>query len=141
MIRGDHMKKLNLVLVALLVVLLTTMSYAKNSSNKNSKESLDVTSIVKNLELGTKSDNFGLKVSSAFELGKYNTSRSIINLMRVLHDDKDVEARIAAALSLINIGDARGVYAVKRAAKFDDSERVRKLCSKFYTDFVLANKN
>ncbi len=141
MIRGDHMKKLNMVFAALFVVLLTTISFAKNSSNENSKKDLDVTNIVKNLELGTKSENFGLKVSSAYELGKYNTSRSVINLMRVLHDDKDVEARIAAALSLIKIGNARGVYAVKRAAEYDDSERVRNLCSKFYVDFVLANKN
>ncbi|MGD8777776.1 MAG: HEAT repeat domain-containing protein [Ignavibacteria bacterium] len=136
------MKKLNVVLVVLFAIILATASQAKSSSNENSKENhLDVTDIVKNLEMGTKSDNFGLKVSSTYELGNYNTSRSIINLMRVLHDDKDVEARIAAALSLIKIGDARGVYAVKRAATFDESQRVRKLCSKFYSDFILANKN
>jgi hypothetical protein len=41
-----------------------------------------------------------------------------------------------AALALYKIGDARGLYAIKQAIRFDDSERVRNLCTKFYKAYL-----
>ncbi len=52
--------------------------------------------------------------------------------MRMLRNAEPEDARIMAALSLIKIGDARGIYAVKQAIRFDESERVRKMCAIFY---------
>jgi hypothetical protein len=34
----------------------------------------------------------------------------------------------------------QGSYALKMAAKFDDNERVRKLCGNFYTQFQIENR-
>ena len=56
----------------------------------------------------------------------------MIPLLGLLHNAECEEIRILAALSLCKIGDARGLYAVKRAAIFDDSERVKRLCDLFY---------
>ncbi len=56
--------------------------------------------------------------------------------MQMLRNEEDESSRIIAALSLCRIGDPRGVYAVKGAAKFDDSEKVRTLCAWFYNQYV-----
>ena len=46
-----------------------------------------------------------------------------------------------AALALYKIGDARGINAIKQRIRFDDSERVRKMCSTLYAQFTLDNQN
>lgn len=85
---------------------------------------------------GVESDNAGLRVSATYFLGEMQSEAAVIPLLRVLKNCTDEECRIAAALALVKIGDARGVYAVKRAAEFDDSKRVRDLCWKFYMSTV-----
>ncbi len=82
------------------------------------------------------SDNAGLRVSGSYFLGEMKSELAVIPLMRELKNCTDEECRIAAALALVKIGDARGVYAVKRAATFDESKRVRDLCWKFYMSTV-----
>ncbi|QQS38154.1 MAG: HEAT repeat domain-containing protein [Ignavibacteriales bacterium] len=87
---------------------------------------------VDNLLAGLESDNFGLKTSSAFMLGELASEKAVLPLMKILHTDANEDARIVAALALYKIGDERGLYAVKQAVRFDDSQRVSKLCFKFY---------
>lgn len=112
---------------------------AKNLSNSASpSEPKSKSVIVDNLLLGVKSQNEGLKLSALFQMGNYDTEKSVIELMRTLKDDPKDEARITAALSLYKLGDARGIYAVKRAAVFDESPRVRKMCEKFYQQSIAA---
>ena len=41
-----------------------------------------------------------------------------------------------AALALTRIGDGRGVFAVKRAAIFDSSERVQQKCAFFVNAYA-----
>lgn len=93
--------------------------------------------VVQNLLNGINSENQGLKLSSAYFLGQYKSSEAVIPLLSILKNDKSEESRIMAALSLIKIGDLRGIYAIKQAVKFDSSERVRKLCQVFYSDYLL----
>ncbi|MGE5679820.1 MAG: HEAT repeat domain-containing protein [Bacillota bacterium] len=88
--------------------------------------------IENNLFVGLESDNLGLRISSAQFLGEYKSSRATIPLMRMLHNDKDENARIQAAWSLMKIGDGRGIFMVKQAARFDDSPRVKRICRIFY---------
>jgi HEAT repeat protein len=96
------------------------------------KSTITSEDIEKNLVAGVETDNLGLKVSSAYYLGERRSDRAIIPLMSILHTDKSEEARIIAALSLYKIGSERGIYAVKRAAEYDESESVRRLCKIFY---------
>jgi len=56
--------------------------------------------------------------------------------MKMLHDEKTEEGRIIAALSLVKIGNAMGIYAVKEAAEKDNSQRVRNLCARFYNTYA-----
>lgn len=87
----------------------------------------------KNLLEGLKSDNLGLQISSAYYLGEFKMSNSTFELMRILRNEDNNEClRIMAALSLIKIGDERGIYLVKWTAKNDDNIRVKNMCAKFY---------
>jgi hypothetical protein len=94
---------------------------------------------VETLIMGLNSDNIGLKSGSAYMLGELKLKQATIPLLRVLHNEKNEEIRIAAALALYKIGSPVAIYAVKQAIKFDDSERVSKLCASFYTNY-LRNK-
>ena len=123
------------------ILVLTFISPALAGSLPNSNTEVDQSKIVENLVAGIKSDNLGLKTSSLYHLGSYDSEKAIIELLRALKDEKIESARISAALSLIKLGDARGIYAVKRAIKFDDSERVRNLCEKFYCQFRLKKES
>jgi len=66
-------------------------------------------------------------------IGELQYQRSVISLLGILHNNPSEELRILAALSLYKLGDARGIYAIKQAIKYDDSERVQRMCEIFYT--------
>ena len=57
----------------------------------------------------------------------------MIPLLRVLHDSPSATERTMAALALCTIGDARGLFAVEQAVRFDESTKVQRLCAWFYT--------
>jgi HEAT repeat protein len=92
--------------------------------------------VYENLIAGINSDNLGLKTSAAYFLGEYKCEKALYPLMHMLKCENREDVRIVAALALIKIGRAKGVFAVKRAIRFDDSERVRKLCSNFYNAYM-----
>jgi HEAT repeat protein len=91
---------------------------------------------VVNLMIGLKSDNLGLKQSSAFMLGELKAQEAVVPLMAILRSQEPECCRIVAALALCRIGDERGVFAVKRAVKFDESVEVAQKCAWFYEQYV-----
>ena len=107
-------------------------SVAKGGDNKNEFSENTVSSLL----MGLKSDNIGLKSSSAYMLGELRVTSAVIPLMRLLHNDENEEIRISAALALYKIKTPMAIQAVKQAIKFDDSERVSNLAHKFYSDYV-----
>ncbi len=125
------MKKFILVSVVITTVILFS---AILFSQPVSKRSIQMTEnqISENLLIGMESSNKGLCASSTYLMGELCCKKRVIPLLSLLHDAKCEEIRILAALSLCKIGDARGLYAVKRAAFFDESKRVKRLCNLFY---------
>ena len=109
-----------------------SLAFTINAKGIEKSKKIDKAQIETNLFNGLKSDNFGLKSSSAFMLGEIKSEKAIIPLMEILKSSDNESLRILAALSLMKIGDARGLFAVKRAARFDISERVRRLCRNFH---------
>ncbi len=91
---------------------------------------------IQNLLIGLDSDNIGLTYSSAFYLGELSSTEAVIPLMKMLRNAEQEELRISAALALLKIGDERGIYAIKRAIIFDESERVCDMCEKFYNSYL-----
>ena len=120
-----------------LVVLLAAFStlaagedrYAGMSSEKYA-------AAVENLLIGLKSDNLGLKTGCAYMLGELKATEAVVPLMAILRSDNRECCRTVAALALCRIGEARGVFAVKRAVKFDESESVQQKCAWFYEQYV-----
>ncbi len=88
--------------------------------------------VVENLLIGLQSKNYGLRTSSAFMLGEIRAEEAVHPLMRMLRTEEEENARIVAALALFKIDNPRGTFAVKQAIRFDNSLRVRKMCTIFY---------
>jgi len=125
------MKKLMLVLLVLTtVILFNAILYSQPVPKRLTQ--LNENQIFENLLIGTNSCNKGLCASSVYMMGELCCEKSVIPLLSILHNAECEEIRILAALSLCKIGDARGVFAVKRSALFDESERVKRLCDLFY---------
>jgi hypothetical protein len=91
---------------------------------------------VANLLVGLQSDNAGLRKSSAHMLGVLEADEAVIPLMHMLRECSDSCGRLVAALALCRIGDARGVYAVKQAVRFDDCPKLRIAAAWFYNQYV-----
>lgn len=128
------MKKTYIISFVLLLSLNFVLAAKGNVDSKNLENS------EKTLLSSIESGNLGLSISSIQILGELNSNSAVIPLMKILHNSKNVGTRIAASLALYKIGDKRGIYALKMAAKYDDNERVRKMCSNFYTQHLLENK-
>jgi predicted small lipoprotein YifL len=121
--------------VLALVAMLAAVT-ASGLAGNNEKPSYDKNAAEQNLLVGLASDNLGLRESCAFMLGEIGSKKAVVPLMAMLHDGVE-SSRVVAALALSRIGEARGVYAVKQAAKFDRSERVQKLAAWYYNEYVV----
>ena len=91
---------------------------------------------IQSLINGIESQNTGLKTSSAYMIGELKITEAVIPLMKVMREDNNEDARIAAALSLYKLGTPFAMNAIRQAIRFDNSERVKKLCLRFYTDYL-----
>ena len=122
-------------------LLLLTVFFLVNASTfaeqpVNNKNELQMNRTISSLMDGLNSDNMGLKSGSIYMLGELKVSESVIPFMKILKNQNDEELKIAAALALYKIRDSRGMYAIKRSGKFENNERVRKICNLFYKNFI-----
>lgn len=134
------MKTIHIVIVMMIALVGATFSsYAANPLPSVKKSNTEI--IEQNLLVGLASDNDGLRTSAAYYLGEMKSQKAVLPLMKLLHSpDASEEARINAAISLYKIGDARGMYAVKENSRFDESDKVRRLCDVFYKTHVYEKK-
>jgi len=130
------MKTIATIIVLTLFIIVSSLTNA-NTNPKAKTEIKDNT--VETLIIGLNSDNIGLKCGSAYMIGELKLTQATIPLLRILHTEKNEELRIAAALALYKIGSPVAIYAVKQTIRFDQSERVSKLCASFYSNY-LKNK-
>ena len=124
--------KLTLTLLLLIIIAIITTDISAKPSVKAKITDNTVASLME----GLNSENLGLKSSSAYMIGELQLSKAVIPLMKILHQEKNEEMRIAAALALYKIGSPIAIQAVKQSIRFDDSERVSKLCANFYSEYL-----
>ena len=124
------MKKQIVILAAALLLMGLTFTFGQ-SINSNTGTSITKEATANYIN-GLNNGNQGIKLSCAYFIGEYKISEGMIPLMRMLHNDTSEAGRIMAALALTKLGSGQSIYAVKQAAKFDKSQRVRDLCLKFY---------
>ena len=96
---------------------------------------------IKTLLEGLHTENRGLQAGCTYMLGELCCDRGVITLLDILHNSSSEELRILAALSLYKIGDSRGIFAIKQSIKYDESERVSRLCEKFYRAYMQKESN
>jgi HEAT repeat protein len=120
--------------VLVLLAAFTTLAAGEENFAGLTKEKYDAAIV--NLMIGLKSDNLGLKQSAAYMLGELKAKEAVVPLMALLRSEEPECCRIVAALALCRIGDERGVFAVKRAVKFDESVAVAQKCAWFYEQYV-----
>lgn len=122
------------------ILLIATFLIGTSNAASNPKAKTQIKdNTVETLIMGLNSDNVGLKSSSAYMIGELQLSEAVIPLLRVLHNEKNEEVRIAAALALYKIGSPIAIYAVKQTIRFDESKRVSKLCASFYSEYLKNN--
>ncbi len=90
---------------------------------------------------GIHSDNFGLRISSAYMLGEIKSEKAVIPLTKMLRNSEDQRARLVAALSLMKIGTDRSTYVVKQGKRFNEFVKVRKLCKHLYNTYLYEKFN
>ncbi len=105
------------------------------------KSPLNTTSIAENLTQGIESDNEGLRISSATMILEFidnsivkpdDFSKSLIPLLRMLDNGKTESERMTAALTLYSLDNSIGIYRLRGAARFDQSEKVRSVSKNLY---------
>jgi HEAT repeat protein len=125
--------KRNKLVLTILIVGISTLTISAGESPVITRQ-INFNQVEANLLAGIGSDNRGLFISSTQKLGDIKSEKAVIPLMKVLKSGNDESSRLAAALALYKIGSSKGLYAVKMASKYDDSQRVRNLCDKFYKE-------
>jgi hypothetical protein len=125
-----------ITIVGALVLLAGSTAVAAGSDYPAGLTAEQYNAAVTNLLIGLASDNTGLKTSSAFMLGDLKATEAVVPLMAILRSEEKTCCRVVAALALCRIGEARGVFAVKQAIRFDDNADVQQKCAWFYEQFV-----
>lgn len=128
--------KASIILSCFLVVSISFSSFGFIMPTPAKNKIINRDLVISNLLNGVNSGNQGLRMSSTYFLGEMKSDEAVIPLMRILKSDENEEERIMAALSLSKIGDSRGIFAIKQAITFDNSEWVKKLCSIFYQGYL-----
>ena len=95
---------------------------------------------IQTLLMGLNSENDGVQAGCIYMFGELCCDKAVIPLLRILHNDPREEIRILAALSLYKIGDSRGIFAIKQAREFDESDRVKRLCKLFFQAYLYDHK-
>ena len=124
------MRRSNLIAVILFAAFaLTTIGNAQDEKRTYNENA------VKNLVKGIKSENEGLKKSSIYYAGKYKITDAVDALVDKIVKEKDPDTRILIALSLYQIGDYKGLEAVKEQALNDNDERVKSMSALIFNEF------
>lgn len=138
---GGMMRKLLNTTAILLLISFLLMGSSFAGEKKIPNSNLDYDKVEQTLIMGLDSDNFGLKVSSAYMLGEIKSEKAVNRLTKLLRDANDERMRLAAALSLIKIGSEKSVYFVKQGQKFNDLEKIRDMCVHLYKAHVATTFN
>jgi hypothetical protein len=126
------MYRLKGVLTLVLLFNFTVLTFASSTITDEKYRQVE-----DNLLNGINNDNLGLQVSCAYFLGEMKSERAIIPLLKMLKNGDTEEERIIAAVSLSKIKSELGIFAVKQRIKFDESERVQRLCEIFYNNYLV----
>jgi hypothetical protein len=124
------------VLIMPFVFLTISFSFSKGAefipSDKDAKKEANYISALN-------SNNESLRINSAYKLGEIKSKKAVIPLMDMFRLEKDDGAKLVAALSLLKIGDARGVFLIKRSIELKENDGLKIMLQHLFKDYGLKN--
>jgi HEAT repeat protein len=128
---------LKVVLISLFVL----MSAAASAQKQSIKDVTANEYALKNLISGIQSENTGVQRSSIYFAGKYRIAEVENVLVEKLKKEEDASTRILISLVLYEMGSEEGLLAVHQLAQNDDSERVRRMATHIYNQYLINDVN
>jgi HEAT repeat protein len=121
-----------LLMVGLFVAMTMSQELGAQSSNyKNITKNSIVT-----LKEGIQSENPGVRKSSIYMAGLYKIEEAVDVLTKEIRTEKDANIKVLIALSLYNIGDPKGMEAVKALSENDQDLRVKRMSTALYQAYI-----
>ena len=88
-----------------------------------------------NYLIALRSSNESLRINSAYMLGEIRSKKAVVPLMDMFRQERDDGAKLVAALSLLKIGDARGIFLVKRSIELKENDGITIILQHLYSDY------
>lgn len=127
----------NVKLVVASLSLLFAVNLGELIAQPNSiKEITNHRYALENLLDGIQSENNGVKRSSIYFVGKYRISESEELLIEQLEREQNPNNKVLIALVLYKLGSDDGLNAVKKLAATDRIEKVRRMCTHIYNEYL-----
>ena len=134
------MKSIKKIFTALSILIIFAAITFSQASEKAAGTSSKDTASEENYISELKSNNETSIVNSAYMLGEIKSKNAVIPLMDIFRKEKDDGTRLVAALSLLKIGDARGVFLVKRSMELEENDGVTIILQHLYNDYITRTK-
>ena len=136
----EILSRTKLVIASLSLLFVATAGEITAQTNSikeitNNKYALD------NLLDGIKSDNDGVKRSSIYFVGKYRITEAEEVLIEQLKEEQNPSNRILIAFVLYELGSEEGLLAVKKLADNDDNQKVRRMSTHIYNEYLTNDIN
>jgi len=111
---------MKLSLALMVIILLTSVSFAQSTDNKEYDQYL-----IKSLQ----DENIGIRCSAAKLLGERKVTDAVKPLTKMLKYEQNTSARIVYAMALYQIGDDKALPTLKKVASRDKNKTVRRVVS------------
>jgi len=136
----EILSRTKLVIASLSLLFVATAGEITAQTNSikeitNNKYALD------NLLDGIKSDNDGVKRSSIYFVGKYRIAEAEEVLIEQLKEEQNPSNKILIAFVLYELGSEQGLLAVKKLADNDDNQKVRRMSTHIYNEYLTNDFN
>lgn len=134
----NKVEKSYFLLVAILFVLLVTDSIGQNQKVSDLAKNKFA---LKNLEMGIKSENEGVRESSIYFAGQYrfiDTENALIEQLKV---EKKSDIRVLIGLALYRMDSEKGMNELQKLALQDENPRVRRMSYAIYNEYLVNNSN
>lgn len=92
---------------------------------------------LQNLKQALSSENYGIKRSAIYLIGKYKIAEGEIILEKMLHQEKDPCSRILITLVLLELNEPRGLVALKELAKTELNAESRRLATFTFNEYLI----
>jgi hypothetical protein len=133
------MKKLNSIIGNTILIFIIVVFVVVSNSSAQSNSIKDITKnkyALDNLIAGIKSENCGIKRSAIYFAGKYKINEVKDVLFEQLNSENEACVRILIALVLYELGEFKGLLAVKNSIETDENLKSRRMATQIYYNYL-----